>query len=233
MQRNWQGAGRTIMWVLALFTALFSARYLFAPSLVLPAAVVEAARRWLGPGATRVNLAAGLQVFVPHPVLVRLHVGGGIMAIILGLFQFVGPLRDARPALHRGMGLGYLAAVWLSGAIGLPLAILSMGPYPAVIGPSFGMLSVAWLFTAVVAFRRARQQRFTGHRAWMIRNYSLTFAAATVRLAAPLFLLLTGDFLLALQLGICSWPLNLVVAEWLIRQKARPLASRRAAAAAS
>jgi Predicted membrane protein (DUF2306) len=55
----------------------------------------------------------------------------------------------------------------------------------------FGTLALAWLLTAALAFARARQQRFDEHRAWMMRSYSLTFAAATARLAGLPILVLT------------------------------------------
>ena len=57
----------------------------------------------------------------------------------------------------------------------------------------FGTLALLWLFTAALAFTRARQRRFDEHRAWMMRSYSLTFAAATVRLSGfPLLVFTRG-----------------------------------------
>jgi Predicted membrane protein (DUF2306) len=83
----------------------------------------------------------------------------------------------------------------------------------------FGTLALVWLFTAALAFARARQRRFDEHRAWMMRSYSLTFAAATVRLAGLPILVLTRDPIVAITCTFWSWILNLVVAEWLIRRR--------------
>ena len=73
--------------------------------------------------------------------------------------------------------------------------------------------------TGAVALLRARQRRFHAHRAWMMRNYSLTFAAATVRLAALPFLILTRDPVVAITCTFWSWVLNLALAEWLMRRQ--------------
>ena len=85
----------------------------------------------------------------------------------------------------------------------------------------FGTLAVVWLLTAALAlaFARARQRRFDEHRAWMMRSYSLTLAAATVRLAGLPILVLTRDAIVAITCAFWSWILNLVVAEWLIRRR--------------
>jgi hypothetical protein len=65
---------------------------------------------------------------------------------------------------------------------------------------------------------RARQRRFTEHRAWMVRSYSLTAAAITTRMFAFPMLLITRDPVLAINLIMISWPLNLLFAEMLVRR---------------
>lgn len=83
----------------------------------------------------------------------------------------------------------------------------------------FGTLALVWLLTAALAFARARQRRFDEHRAWMIRNYSLTFAAASVRLAGLPILLLIRDPIVAITCTFWSWILNLAIAEIVIRRR--------------
>jgi hypothetical protein len=83
----------------------------------------------------------------------------------------------------------------------------------------FTTLAVVWLWTAVLAFIRARQRRFEKHFAWMMRNYSLTFAAVTVRLAGLPLLVLTRDPVMAITVTFWSWILNLGVVEWIIRHQ--------------
>ena len=83
----------------------------------------------------------------------------------------------------------------------------------------FTTLAIMWLLTGALAFARARQRRFDEHRVWMMRNYSLTFAAATVRLSGLPFLVLTRDPVVAITCTFWSWILNLVFVEWMISRR--------------
>ena len=59
------------------------------------------------------------------------------------------------------------------------------------------------------------------HRNWMIRNYSLTFAAVTLRIWLPLFIVLFGIEHFELSYAIIAWLAwvpNLIVAELFIRK---------------
>jgi hypothetical protein len=196
-----------------------------------------------------------------HHLWTLLHIAGGTVAITVGLFQFVGSLRDAYPSVHRAMGYLYLSAVFLAGCRGLRLSpdtpvfaaqglvdltsmdLSRLGLSPSFLGYSsssrfspnqfflvmvgFGTLDLVWLWTAALALTRARQRRFDEHRAWMMRSYSLTFAAATVRLAGLPLLVLTRDPVVAITCTFWSWILNLVIAEWFIRRRTAVAASNR------
>lgn len=225
----------TAMWFLAFVAAFTSARYFLRPPvLLLPTEICALSR---------------------HHTWILVHIAGGIVAITVGLFQFVRSLRDARPRLHRRMGYLYLSAVLLAGCAALGLSsdtpvfaadgltdltsidLSFLGLSPSFLGYSrvskfspnqfwlvrvgFTTLAVVWLLTGVLAFTRARQGRFEEHSAWMMRNYSLTFAAATVRLAGLPLLILTRDPVVAITGTFWSWILNLVVVEWVIHQKPR------------
>jgi hypothetical protein len=233
MRRPFHFDMMTAMWFLALAAALTSARYfLVPPRLLLPAEILALSR---------------------HHMWILLHIAGGIVAITVGLFQFVGSLRDAYPWVHRAMGYLYLSAVFLAGCAGLGLSpdtpvfaahgltdltaidLSIVGLSPSFLGYrassrfspdqfflvmlGFGTLALVWLLTAALAFARARQRRFDEHRAWTMRSYSLTFAAATVRLSSLPLLVLTRDPVVAITCAFWSWILNLVVAEWLIRRR--------------
>src|SRR5258705_8538561 len=77
---------------------------------------------------------------------------------------------------------------------------------------AFAAMSIIWIVTSVAALVRARQRRFADHRAWMMRSYSLTFAAVTVRLVAgPPFFVAQGSGV-AITLTFWSWILNLLAA---------------------
>ena len=225
------------MWFVALVAAFTSARYFLRPTrLLMPNEILALSR---------------------HHFWILVHIAGGIVAITVGLFQFVGRLRDAHPRLHRAMGYLYLSSVFLAGCVGLglssdtpvfaadglrdlvtmDLSFLSLDP--SFLGYSrfsrfspdqfllvrvgFTTLAVLWLWTAILAFTRARQHRFERHRTWMMRNYSLTFAAATIRLAAVPLLLIMRDPVVAITATFWSWILNLIVVEWFIRFQPRSI----------
>lgn len=188
-----------------------------------------------------------------HHTWILVHIASGIVAITLGLFQFIGGLRDAYPRAHRAMGYVCLSAVFVAGGVALDLSsdtpafaadgltdltaidLSYLGLSPSLLGYSassrfsasqfflvrvgFTTLAIVWLLTGAAAFVRARQCRFDEHRAWMMRNYSLTFAAATVRLAGFPFLVLTRDPVVAITCTFWSWILNLMVVEWMIRRQ--------------
>lgn len=226
-------AATAAMWILAVGTAVASARYFFMmPRLLLRGEILALSR---------------------HHTWILAHIACGIVAISLGLFQFIGELRDAHPQVHRATGYGYLSAVFVAGCIALGLSsdtpvfaadgladlttvdLSFLGLSPSFLGYSassrfsasqfflvrigFTTLAILWLVTGAIAFVRARQGRFDEHRAWMMRNYSLTFAAATVRLAGFPFLVLTRNPVVAITCAFWSWILNLMVVEWMIRRK--------------
>ncbi|MDX2249208.1 MAG: DUF2306 domain-containing protein [Bacteroidia bacterium] len=115
-----------------------------------------------------------------------LHVGGGAVALAIGPFQFLPRLRKKRLSLHRVMGKVYLIAILLSSLAGFSLAFFAQGGLPTGIG--FGLLAVFWFFTSLMAYIHIRQKKIALHREWMLRSFSLTFAAVTLRLWLALLL---------------------------------------------
>ena len=155
--------GWLVMTVLAFGVGALSVRYL------LPAM----------PGA----FAEQVEVFRDNAVWFRLHVAGGVMALALGPWQFLGRLRESRPRVHRWTGRLYLTAVAVGSVGGFYMAWLSWGGVVAHVG--FALLALAWALSSLLAYRAARARDFTAHRRWMIRSYAFTFAAVTLRLWLP------------------------------------------------
>ncbi|SMF36347.1 Predicted membrane protein [Priestia filamentosa] len=97
---------------------------------------------------------------------------------------------------------------------GLYLACYATGGLIAKLG--FGFLSLLWLQSAYKALRMIRQRNISAHYHWMIRNYSLTFAAITLRLWLPLFMMLFGLVNFEVSYAIIAWLAwvpNLIVGE--------------------
>ncbi len=145
-----------------------------------------------------------------------MHIAGGVIALAVGPFQFPAAFRNRHLTLHRWLGRGYLVAVLVGSIAGLGVALNAFGGPVSHAG--FGLLAVLWFSTGAMAYIRARQLRFRSHREWMIRNFSLTFAAVTLRLWLPL---LVGAFGLEFVTSYVTvswlcWVPNVLVAEGLV-----------------
>ncbi|WP_430420006.1 DUF2306 domain-containing protein [Phenylobacterium sp.] len=145
-----------------------------------------------------------------------LHAGGAGTALMVGAFQFLPAVRRRR-ALHRWLGRIYATCCIGGGAAGFILAFgTTAGPVAAV---GFGLLAPAWIYTTAQGWLAARAGRFDAHRRWMIRSFSLTFAAVTLRLYLPIGIMsgLTFEQIYVATAWI-SWIPNLLLAELYIRR---------------
>jgi uncharacterized membrane protein len=152
-----------------------------------------------------------------HDPWIYLHIGGGVIALAIGSFQFSRMLRVQYLRLHRWLGRIYLVAVGIGGVAAFRMALESFGGLSTHFG--FGMLAVLWLITTTMAYRRILQRRIQSHREWMIRSFALTFAAVTLRIWIPLSVVAHLDFLQAYQtISWLSWVPNMLIAEMLVNR---------------
>ncbi|WP_163511717.1 DUF2306 domain-containing protein [Fodinicola acaciae] len=191
---------------------LFAVAVIFALVLTYPYLGLDIAN-------SRIAVRGGLQYFV----LVA-HIFTAAVALVVGPLQFV-PWIRARRRIHRTLGRIYLLAGVLPSAIAVvPVAIWSGSPLTEA-----GLITAAvlWLVTAGLAYRAARRRDFASHRAWMMRNYALTFLAVTSRILIPVFLVAQIPFGGANPASVSTmipigqtlgWIVNLIVAELLIRR---------------
>ena len=161
--------------------------------------------------------------FARHIVPLRLHIAGGIGALLAGPWQFSRWLRERALNLHRWLGRFYLLEVALGSLAGFWMATVSLEGMPTHLG--FGILAVLWFSTAVQAYRMVKKGNIEAHCQWMMRNFGLTLAAVTLRVYMPL------------TLGVLHWPSrpsyiaiswlcwvpNLLIAEWMVRRRMRDL----------
>ncbi|MFD4421475.1 DUF2306 domain-containing protein [Agromyces sp. NPDC058484] len=171
-----------------------------------------------------------------RPVVVQAafyaHIVAGGLALVIGPFQFWRGLRDRYRSVHRWMGRAYLAAVAIAGVAGLVMAPFNEAGLVGLFG--FGGLALLWLVTGWRAYRAIRRRDVASHRAWMMRNFALTYSAVTLRLW--LGVLVTAQMLAGggsvdfgdafdnayFAVPFLAWLPNLVVAEWLIRRRGLP-----------
>lgn len=145
----------------------------------------------------------------------RLHAGGGLVALLLGPLQFLPFVRRRLPLAHRATGYAYILSVAVGVAGALVLARTPGGV--AANAFAFNMLAFLWATSTSLALINARAKRWSQHQAWMVRSFALTFAAVTLRAGMPLLGWLgfpPSEFYTIVAWA--SWTINLVVAEWLL-----------------
>ncbi len=244
LSRTLASAAVAVMWLLAMVVAIAAARYFLNPiPLLLRGPALALARH---PVWVRLHIACGIAAMVagPFQFVASLRASRPVVHRATGYIYLVAVFLGGCVALLLSPDTPQFAADGLNDRsifqlIAIAPATLGLAPNTTYapsqflpIVPAFATLAIAWIATSASALIRARQGRFADHRAWMMRSYSLTFAAATVRLMAVPLLVVTRNPVLAVTLAFWSWVLNLLVAEWLVR-RARMTAPLRSALSAT
>jgi len=112
--------------------------------------------------------------------VVLLHGISSSLVLCIGPLQFIPSIRSSLPLAHRVIGRLYVAGVLLGSLSGFYMALQAYGGPLAQAG--LCTLAILWLTTACVAFLHLYRRDVKAHRRWMIRNFSLTFAAVVVRI---------------------------------------------------
>ncbi len=193
----------TLPWLLLLLgaTLLSVAPLLFLSQAPLMSDIEIASPAF--PSAPRVN-----------NMLLYLHVLLAIFPLALGPWLFNARLRKDRPRLHRIFGQVYVVTCLISAATSFPLALAHpSGTVPRI---GFGFLALAWFGFTLLAYVRARQKDFPGHRVWMLRSYACTYAFVNVKIYG--YLLQTvhpppHPLLVKILQSCFSWMSNLLLVE--------------------
>lgn len=145
------------------------------------------------------------------------HIGGGMLALLFGPFQFSSRLRRRQRVLHRSFGKLYVAAIlFIAGPSGLYMAFHAEGGFWGQAG--FVIMALLWIWSTYRAYDTVRKRDFMGHMTWMTRSYALTFAAVTLRLYVPIASLWWGisEEMTVMTSAWVSWIPNLIAAEFLL-----------------
>jgi uncharacterized membrane protein YozB (DUF420 family) len=186
---------------------------------LVPAVAGTARLAQLASGAETVENAR----FFAQPIPVVLHILVVIPFSIVGAFQFAPAFRRRNRGWHRAAGR-ILAPLGLVAALtGLWMA--HFYPWPAGDGQLVYIerlvFGSAMLVSIVLALLAIRRRDFKSHGAWMIRGYAIGLGAGTQVLThLPWFVLVDGrpgELARGLMMG-AGWVINVVVAEWMIRQ---------------
>ena len=152
-------------------------------------------------------------------IMLYIHASSSLIALALGPFLLSRKIRTKNQTLHKQLGKIYYIGILFGGFSGLYLAFNATGGIVSTFG--FGLLSLFWLSTAGIALYQIKQRQIEQHRKWMIRNYSLTFAAVTLRVWLLVFILLAGVENYITSYTIISWLCwipNLLIAEYYLKK---------------
>ena len=162
------------------------------PGLALAAALVSGAFAWWLIAYPVLSLA-NPQRHAGHFALVFAHMLGGTAMLALGAANlYVGATRRFF-RLHKLVGYSYLIGGGIGACLSVILALANghrkvSAPFAVDVGSAsdtgiaLASLGIAWLATAAMAFRAARNRRFDSHQAWMIRSYVLVWSFVLCRL---------------------------------------------------
>ncbi|MBB6091208.1 putative membrane protein [Povalibacter uvarum] len=160
------------------------------------------------------------ETYIQHWLVMYGHTLFAPLTLLIGPLQFHPGLRNRWPRVHRTSGMIYLAAVVISGLGALSLAPVAYGYASTRIG--FAALGVLWLGSAAIALYSIKRGDVDAHRRWMMRNFSLTFAAVTLRLWLPVLMSLDVSFDVTYAIAAwSSWVPNLIAMEMLLRRSAK------------
>jgi uncharacterized membrane protein len=166
-----------------------------------------------------------LEPYLQHEFALGVHVLSGMLALLIGPFQFVRRLRRRFVPLHRFMGATYVASATALGVTGLILAPTAYTGLVASAG--FTVLDLAMLFTTWTAVRMILAGRYAEHRRWMIRSFSLIMAGVMLRVWTAIYVGLAAvgivDFSFETAYAAISWLCwvpNLLLAIWFTRRPA-------------
>ena len=148
-----------------------------------------------------------------------LHIIPGMVALMVGPFQFVPYLRKKYLQMHRMLGKVYVLACMLGGIAGFVIAYFAMGGWIATFG--FMSMAATWLYCTTKAWTSIRKKDIPKHQAWMIRSFAVTLAAVTLRIWIPIF---QGGFGMEFLpsyviISWLSWIPNVFVANWIIKKQ--------------
>jgi hypothetical protein len=116
----------------------------------------------------------------PRRFWLLLHISGGMLALLVGPWQFWTGLRQTVPRVHRWTGRLFLIGV-TCGVIGATyLAVTTT--FGWAFGVGLGGLAVAWAGSTAMAFYAIRKGVVSVHKEWMTRAYVVTFGFVTFRL---------------------------------------------------
>jgi hypothetical protein len=143
------------------------------------------------------------------------HITGGLLALVLGPFQFWAGFRNRYLKVHRWMGKLYLTGILIGTVSSVALALTTGMAIHLSWAISLIVLAMAWFLTTGMAFRFILLRRINLHKEWMVRSYVVTFAFVLFRwLNSTPYFVEMGNFIERGPTMIwVSWVIPLLITE--------------------
>ena len=132
------------------------------------------------PNPSRARVLGEKLAFLPHAVC-------GVIALLIGPFQFSTRRRQRNLSLHRILGKVYVGSVVVAACSALIISHhLDVVDQPETyIFWETCLQAGFWLLATLAAFITARNRHIAVHRQWMIRSYTFTFIFVSSRIPIP------------------------------------------------
>ncbi|WP_379968103.1 DUF2306 domain-containing protein [Ectobacillus sp. sgz5001026] len=146
-----------------------------------------------------------------------LHITCGILALVIGPFQFVESFRKRNIRMHRLLGSIYIWSILISFPISCYLAYYATGGVPSTI--AFTVLNIFWITATILALKKVKERNIAEHQNWMLRSYAITWVFVTFRMFMPLTSIVFGfklGFPIAVWVALIS---NILFIEWRISKR--------------
>ena len=156
----------------------------------------------------------------PFPVVV--HIIAASLYAWVGAFQFSGTLRSTFPRWHRAAGRVSVLSGLLLAFSGLWMSVVHVSDTDGSLLMFFRLIVSAGMIVALVLGVWAIMRRqIEQHRAWMLRAYALAMGAGTQVFTLTLGVLMIGTLSAATTAWLmgAGWIINVLVAEWIVRDK--------------
>lgn len=131
------------------------------------------------------------------------HIFSSLFVLFSGAFLFSNFILKKHPKLHRWMGKFYVGLLLLiSAPSGLVMGFHANGGSWAQM--SFFILTPLWWWFTFQGLAAAKNKNFKAHKIWMMRSYSLTLSAISLRI----YQMLLGSFFIldpVVQYVFVSW----------------------------
>jgi uncharacterized membrane protein len=152
-----------------------------------------------------------------YKVAFATHVYTTLLVLPAGFIQFSSYVRAHYSQWHRMVGWVYILVVLLfASPSGFWMGLYANGGITSQI--SFCLLAILWFYFTLKALLKIKQHDFVAHRNFMIRSFSLTLSAITLRFWKTIIVYLFHPHPMDVYRIVAwlGWILNLMIAEYII-----------------